>query len=104
MEEINGIHTCSLKKETAGNSLAVQWLGQDDWQQQASGPGLVRPGEQWNHSGRPGEPSAHNELHSDSAKGWHRDPADGAKEKNRRLLISQCFCNSKINQATKKDI
>ena len=39
MEEINGIHTCSLKKETAGNSLAVQWLGLEAVT--AKGPGSV---------------------------------------------------------------
>ena len=37
MEEINDIHTCSLKKETAGNSLVVQWLGLEALT--AKGPG-----------------------------------------------------------------
>lgn len=94
-------HRCRDSRQGGGRD--EEWG--DDGQQRASGPRLVRPGEKWNYSGAtrralrpqwaPLRFSQRMELRSCR---WRKG------KDNRRLLISQRFCESKINQTTKKDI
>ena len=92
------IHRCRNSRQ--GGGWDEEWG--DDEQQRASGPRLVRPGEQWNHSGVTRRalcpqwaPLRFSQRVAPRSCRWRKG------KDNCRLLISQRFCESKINQQKK---
>ena len=77
-DDLPGASTGAGTADKVGDGMTSEGMTSSS---EPRGPGWWGQGNSGTTQGWPGEPYAHSELHSDSAKGWRRDPADGAKDK-----------------------